>query len=141
MVVHSPSDKAINLLDIFGVAIKAIDTYQRHVGMLYKIDSEVRLCHLAFHLDLRDEPAGASYGWAEAGHDPANRRFMAAQCARLAKGADQIPYGLAQQGIAFDRATGRYIPQPAGSGFTCATFIAAFMKAFGYHLLQEDTWP
>jgi hypothetical protein len=141
MVIDAPGDKAISLLDTFGVAIKAIDSNQRHVGMLYRVDAGVRLCHLAFHLDLRDEPAGTSYFWAEAGLDAANRRFMAAQCARLAEGADKIPYGLREQGLCFDRTTGRYVPQPAGAGLTCATFIVVFLKAFGYHLLEEDTWP
>ena len=141
MVVHRSSDKPISLLDMFGVAIKAIDANQRHVGMLYKTNSEVRLCHLAFHLDLRDEPARMSYSWAEAGLDEFNRRFLAAECARMAAGANKIPYGLAEQGISFDRTTGRYIPHRAGRGLTCATFISAFLKAFGFPLLQEDTWP
>ena len=112
MVVHRPSDKPVSLLGIFGVAIKAIGANQRHVGMLYKLSSEVRLCHLAFYLDLRDELVGKSYCWAEAGLDESNRKLLAAQCARLAAGADKIPYGLAEQGISFDRSTGRYITAP-----------------------------
>jgi hypothetical protein len=139
MVIHRPSEKSINSLDRFGVAIKAIGSNQRHIGMIYKAQSQVRMCHLAFHLDLRDEPAAPSYFWAELGLDEANRKLLAAECARLA--GNRIPYGLAEQGISFDRTTCRYIPRPAGNGLTCATFVMAFLKAFGYPLLEEGSWP
>src|ERR1700740_2083056 len=102
MAVRSASDVPFESVSDFGVAIREIDTAQKHCAILYKLDGrQARFCHLAFHHDPRDEIAHRPYLWADAGLDPANRRFVAAWVGNLHRNKDNIPYGLDAAGCCF----------------------------------------
>ncbi len=129
--------------EILGVAIgtpNPDNTQQRHVGLIYRIDdSGPRLCHLAWHFMLKDEPLPADYFWGSSGLDPVNKVFMAAYVASLKRNASDVPYGIDYGGIYFDD-QGRYIVQPLGRGLTCATFILAVFTRNGFDLLETESW-
>ena len=118
------------------------DELPLHSGFLYKLDAGMpRISHLAWHLDLRDEPAADPYMWANVGLDEANSRFVAAWLADRGKNPALIPYGIDGAGASFDPETDEFVPPPVGKGLTCATYIAAVFKHLGFQLLQEDSWP
>ena len=136
-------DKDFSHVNYLGIAIKQVTPRQRHVALLYCLDnSEARLCHLAWHLDLRDEVASAkkSYYWAQVGLDEGNAHIAAVFCSRLLNGGkSEIPYGLSYAGDCFDE-HGRYLPLPTGKGLTCVTFVLAVMHHLGYELLNPTEW-
>jgi hypothetical protein len=142
MAVRSASDAPFERVSEFGVAIREIDPAQNHCAILYKLDGrEARLCHFADHHDLRDEITHAPYLWADAGLDPANRRFVAAWVGNLYINKDNIPYGLDSAGCCFDVATGEFITPPIGKGLTCSTFITSVLRSLGFDVLKESEWP
>ena len=127
---------------MLGVSAKAVDTDQLHCGILYKLDdAPVRMAHLAWHFDLRDEAAPSDYFWTEVNLDETNRRVLAAFASVIGSNEGGIPYGLDAAGAAFDRGTGEYIDPPIGKGLTCATFVVAVFGSYGFDLLNEDSWP
>ena len=144
MAVNQQSAHPFAPDEILGVAIgtpNPENTQQRHVGLIYRIDdSGPRLCHLAWHFMLKDEPLPADYFWGSSGLDPVNKVFMAAYVASLKQNASDVPYGIDYSGIYFDD-QGRYIVQPLGRGLTCATFILAVFARNGFDLVETENWP
>jgi hypothetical protein len=142
MAVRPASDAPFDGVSDFGVAIREIDHAQNHCAILYKLDGRVaRFCHFADHYDLRGEIAHDPYLWADAGLDPANRRFVAAWVGNLHINKDNIPYGLDSAGCCFDVATGEFITPPIGKGLTCSTFITTVLRSLGFDVLKEKEWP
>jgi hypothetical protein len=142
MVVRCAADASFDGVSDLGLAIREIRPGQNHCAILYKLDGRsARVCHLANHHDLRDEIARDPYLWANAGLDPANRRFVAAWVGNLHVNKDNIPYGLDSAGCCFDLATGEFIAPPIGKGLTCSTFITTVLRSLGFDLLREGEWP
>jgi hypothetical protein len=144
MAVSSASVRSAEQLDILGVGVLRSAPQQLHVVVLYRLAAEqTRACHLAFHLDLRDEPAADLTGlfWADAGLDDANKRVVAAFVANLHRNSANIPYGFDSEGCSFDRETAEFLPAPPGKGLTCATFVTGVFNFLGFQLLKHQDWP
>lgn len=141
MPVLCAPERKFDEVDGVAVAIRRIDANQLHCGLLYKSDDdETRLLHLAFHHRLLDEKPNEKYRWADVGLDPFNRQVFAALASLIAEGSPAVPYGFDASGVCFDPSTGKLIPPPLGKGLTCATFILAVFKTYGYELVDEGTW-
>jgi hypothetical protein len=141
MAVQPACDAPFEKVSDFGVAIRQFGPGQYHCGILYTLGREARLCHFAFHHDLRDEIAKEPYLWADAGLDPVNRRLVAAWVGNLRINNDNIPYGLDSAGCCFDVATGEFLSPPIGKGLTCSTFIMSVLRSLGFNVLKESEWP
>lgn len=138
------TDQLPNNLDTFGFAVHCDNA--KHVGILLHLDDgEVRLCHFAWHADLRNEPANTvaagRYVWGNSSLDIYNKRFLASNFNHISTAnANSLPYGLDASGACLDE-NNTFFPIPLGKGLTCATFIVAVMRSLGYPILQEETWP
>jgi hypothetical protein len=125
----------------FGLGIKEIKANQRHCGVIYRPDAElVRFLHLAFHFDLKDEVLNGTYWWAPSGLDQENQRLLAAFAIVIAEGHPSIPYGFDMDGVIFDKASGALLPAPPGRGLTCATFVLAMFRTYGFEPLLSQSW-
>ena len=131
--------------EVLGVAIGTPNPAyprQRHVGLIYRLDDSIpRLCHLAWHFKLEDEPLPTDYCWGTSGLDPVNKTVMAAYVALLQQNANEVPYGIDFYSDIYFDDNGRYIAQPIGRGLTCATFILAVFARNGFNLVESDGWP
>jgi hypothetical protein len=149
MAVHQSSARPFADVRHLGVVVRAVDgidpnePFGLHSGFLYKLDgAEPRFNHLAWHFDLRDEPASDDrYLWADTGLDEGNSRVMAAWLANRGAHPNNIPYGIDAQGVCFDKETQQFVPPPIGKGLTCATYIKAVFSHLGFIILDEGTWP
>jgi hypothetical protein len=143
--VHSVQQNPFDQVRPAGIAIRDLDSQQRHMGILHRDlgAKEVRLLHLAWHLDLRNETPIEGYLWI----DPAvpSRRLtqLAAVCRMvwLANGRDTIPYGFSPPSDCMDADTGKYLVGPTQHGLTCATFVLAVFHRAGLPLVQYASWP
>lgn len=143
MQVFNPSSKDIDDLDLLGIAVKEVQVDQRHVGLLYQDGlHSTRMCHLAWHHDLRDQAAPADYFWVEVELDDLNKLVVIGFCLKVIEKNQrgQVPYGLTYLGDYFDRDTGHYQKRSAGDGLTCATFVMAIFDPLGLPILDVDTW-
>jgi hypothetical protein len=113
-----------------------------HCGFVYLTDDgSPRICHLAWHHDLRDDPFTPNYLWHNIpGIDSVNRSYLAALLDELGQNPPNIPYGLDPGGSCFDE-NGKFLPPPLGKGLTCATFITAVLNARGFKIVDFSTWP
>jgi hypothetical protein len=112
MVVHRSADKPFADVNPLGVVVRSVRpldpgaSFALHSGFLYRLDDgEPRIQHLAFHLELEDEPAAAPYLWADVGLDEGNSRVVAAWLAVRGAMPQDIPYGLDSAGSCFDDQT------------------------------------
>ena len=139
MVMNNQSEISFDAAVPLGVAITQVNAQQRHIGIIYCIDGTPRLCHLASHHDLRDEPLPKKYLWGEIGIDEFSQSTVAAYVSEVSQNRE-IAYGLHSEGPCFDDA-GRYVPQTHGKGLTCATFVLEIFDVLGFSLLNRDEWP
>jgi hypothetical protein len=124
-----------------GLGIKETIHNQRHCGIIYRPDpDQVRFLHLAFHFDLRNEVLNGSYWWATCGLDEDNQLVLAAFASLLAKEDPAVPYGFDAEGMVFEEETGKLKEPPAGRGLTCATFVMAVFRTYGFEPLQASSW-
>lgn len=141
MPVLEPAERPFDEVRHVGVVITKVGGTQLHSGFLYKPEEEgARILHLAFHHDLRDQPAPSHYRWAQLGLDDVNLRIFLHFLHRVAERQPLIPYGFNADGTAIDPDTGDLIAPPAGHGLTCATFIIAALKAQGHDLVDKGSW-
>jgi len=134
------------MLDIQGaaVAILPIRAEQRHTGLIYKTDDELRMLHLAWHHRVRDEEASSVHSVPlklniiQSGLVATACGIVAARFGRL--GAEQLPYGLRHCASAFV-GEGKLNIAGRTSGLTCATFVLAVLDYAGIELLDIATWP
>ena len=139
-IVSAPADE-VSADVVFGFAIKEVGAGQRHCGALYSPnDDEVRFLHLAFHYDLRNELLNATYWWAKSGLQPENQMIMAALACNIAEADPPIPYGFDMQGNIFDPGSGELQPGPPGTGLTCASFVLAMLKTYGFEPIDFSKW-
>lgn len=148
--VHACVDVPFDKIEHVAIGVRQVHVGQRHVGILYRCKTptnalgEIRLLHLAWHHDLRDHIASASYSWVELNIPPARARVLARLCVRLAEvyqsGARKIAYALRYSDGRFDPASGEFLTKD-GHGLTCATFVLAVFASRRQHLVRTDEWP
>ncbi len=142
MPVVAGPDGSLEAPHHLGLAIKNIAGEQNHCGLLYRLDDgEVRMLHLAFHFDLRDEELRSDYWCAPAGLEVENQLVVAAFASAIANAKPNVPYGFDANGMVFDVVSGELLEAPAGRGLTCATFVLALFRTLGFEPLDEETWP
>lgn len=119
-----------------------VDPSGNHIGMLYqKSTGEVSLCHLANHHDLKFNAPRNIYKWVNLDSLAVmNKETIAAFIQALEDEHPDIPYGFNVDGVCFDQ-DGKYIPQPLGTGFTCATWVTALFAHIGFELADISSWP
>ena len=141
MSLLAASSEPIEAFDRLAIAIKRIQGEQLHCGFLYNTDEAgPRFAHLAFHFDLRDEKPDSRYRRADCGLDEYNKAFIASMLPRITNQRQQIPYSVNSDGISFNPATGVLNAAPLGKGLTCATFIIAVFRTYGFQLVREEEW-
>lgn len=141
MSVLEPSDRPFADAGNIGVVIEPTP-HGYHSGILYCLpDGQSRVVHLAFHHDLRDEEATLPFRWAHINLDEDNKILLAYLVSRIKGSGTLIPYGFDASGICFDPASGQLLPAPSGKGLTCATFILAALRTYGYELVDALSWP
>lgn len=146
MPYDDPRQRPVEELPHVGIAVCQINPDQRHIGILYRTSqNEVRLCHLAFHFDLRDQQIDSAglvqhgYVWTESGLDSVNASYLAAFCSTIhPRNEHSIPYGFTFNGECFDQ-NGRYI-DPPGRGLTCATFVIGVFHSQSYKFIRLEDW-
>lgn len=123
------------------------DEEQRHVGVLYRFgDKETSHLHLGFHHYLCDHKPelDGSNAWVGFNYlDEEEANIFATWLAKIwEKNSRRIPYGIMYwKGSHFSPSDGSYISSRLGCGLTCATFIIALFEAFGYDIVDIQTWP
>jgi hypothetical protein len=129
-----------------GVAISRVGD-GHHIGLLYRLDDSIKLLHLGWHRDLRDElvHAGFKYLWAPIGLTAVEQVALAGMAAEVSVNVrlTDFRYGLDWQYVEeeglFDEDE-KVIIYPVGKGVTCATFLYGLFKWWGYKLVAPDTW-
>lgn len=129
-----------------GIAITNIGE-GRHVGLLYRLDNSIRLLHLGWHRDLKDEQVDAAFDYLWAPIDLIKEEQialagMAAEVSVNTKPTD-FRYGIdwlhvENEGV-FDK-DNKIIIYPVGKGVTCATFLYGLLKSWGYMVVDSKTW-
>lgn len=119
--------------------------FGQHVGFAYWAeDRSIRLLHLGWHHDLRDEsPApGKRRVAAHVGLDDISSKVFCAILRNIPGFAPEIKYGLNWLGArgSFD-AMGKYTPPADSDGLTCATFISEAFEGAAFHVVDETSWP
>lgn len=141
-----PSDCGYLAGTYLGVAITRFGA-GHHVGLLYRLDDSVKLLHLGWHRDLRDEKVDATfkYLWAPFDLIREEQIAFAGMAATVSVNAEptDFRYGLdwlyvEKEGI-FDE-NKNIIIYPVGKGVTCATFLYGLFKCWGYTLVDSETW-
>jgi hypothetical protein len=143
-MLHACSDvDSFAALEHVGVAIKSFSPRQKHVGLIYRVDNDLNLLHLAWHIDLRNEPVKPGYFWGVCGlfvDDALNGKIFAARMLSVARNQGIIPYGVYANGKAFAE-NGSFVPFPEpGMGLTCATFVIQLFHSFGHAICDLSSW-
>lgn len=130
---------------ISGIIIAHVCGGQLHCGIAYKSEGQANALHLAWHYDLRDQPAQSLYShgyyFTLPSIDIIRQRVIAAKCRRISRAKEQeIPYGLLYEGATFDNDG---ILRLGGNehGLTCATFVMAVYASCGITLCDYAAWP
>lgn len=123
---------------ISGIIISHVGGGQLHCGIAYKSENQANALHLAWHYDLRDQPAESLYShgyyFTLPSIDTIRQRVIAAKCHRISQAKDQgIPYGLLYEGATFDD-DGILRLEGNEHGLTCATFVMAVYASCGITL-------
>jgi hypothetical protein len=142
--VHIATEKPFSEVRFVAVALKPIDETQRHIGLLHRGDDrhEPMMLHLAWHLDLRNEPARADYVWVDPTIHERRAKQVAAFCRRVwRQNGKSIPYAFSHPNDCFDPTTAQFLFGKTKLGLTCATFVLAVFHAVGLQLLDLDSWP
>jgi hypothetical protein len=139
--LHDPKVKPLDAIEVISLATKRTHL-GHHLGVIYRDpNATLRLIHLAWHYDLRDEPAPKSYFWIDMRLDPDIAPLVAELCtliARKYKGTG-LAYSIRPPGDRFDLTTGALLT-PKGRGFTCATFVTTLFGSVGCPLIKEEEW-
>lgn len=130
---------------ISGIIISHVGGGQLHCGIAYKSENQANALHLAWHYDLRDQPAESLYShgyyFTLPSIDTIRQRVIAAKCHRISQAKDQgIPYGLLYEGATFDD-DGILRLEGNEHGLTCATFVMAVYASCGITLCNYAAWP
>lgn len=127
------------------IAIAVVRDCQNHVGILHKEEdlNDVKLGHLAWHLQLKESPPKDSYLWIDPPIPTPRARQVAARCRQILRANKKggIPYAFSPPNDCFDEQTGSFLLGIARIGLTCATFVLAVFDAAGIRLADYNTWP
>jgi hypothetical protein len=126
------------------VAIAVVEAGQQHVGILHReeILDEVRLAHLAWHNQLKDNHTKDAYLWIELPIPERRARQVAARCRQILRANLRgIPYAFSPPNDCFDSETGRFLFGPSRLGLTCSTFVLAVFDSAGIRFADYATWP
>jgi len=126
-----------------GVAlgVSSLAERQRHAGVLHAHGAPARVLHLAWHALIREEglPHWIPFSWVQLRLQDDRAEAIAGLCRRIARRADQVPYGLIYEGGRL-REDGTAELRGREIGLTCATFVLAVFEGAGITLLALDTW-
>lgn len=128
----------------FSFSVDPKKGHVRHVGILLIDEStkEVRHLHLAWHDNLRFEPAGDIEWWMLPGVDPDRLVLVATEARHVwRENQSHIPYAFSQPVDCFDLVTHKYLFGPTKLGLTCATFVLAVFQCAGVPLVDCLSWP
>ena len=141
VVLRRFSDITVSTRPTAAVAIKAVSSAQRHIGLVYSKGENLWLLHLAWHYDLRNEFLGPTYFLVEHKFTPPRMRQVAARCRQIAKANPRgLPFAFSYPNGCFDGETGRYLFASSQIGLTCATFVLAVFEVAGLKLLEMESW-
>jgi len=145
LVCHKSASS--NSIQVVSVGIAETADNQRHVGILYRKNDQLRVCHLAWHCMLVDQLASETtsyqFDWVKIAIPDTPLRNIVSFLELIANSSngDEIPYSFLGQTQPFDRETGRYNPSVhEGDGLTCATFVLEVFKCLGLELLDESSF-
>ncbi len=132
-------------IDLVGIAICAIDSSHRHIGILHRSDTshELKLFELAMHCDLRNDSLVGEYLILRPGLDPDRLEQLAARCRQIWRKNKRagIPYGFSLPICCFSKESAEYLQGPTQFGLTCATFVLAVFDDVGIRLVNFVDWP
>jgi hypothetical protein len=117
---------------------------QQHAAIVYQ-DRDLHyksVLHLAWHNDLRSGPINNKYRCVPCEYfDSDELDFFAEQASRLyMQNKDSgIPYGFTYTGASVFNGDLRFF-EVSGAGLTCATFLLGFFDAFGFQILDLESW-
>jgi len=140
---HEITPNAVNFI---GIALSGQPCLngQRHIGIIYKehAGAHYKALHLASHLFLKnDNFCTKPFLWGQCPYDSINLLVMAGSCSLCAeKMANKIPYGINSEHINLDPNVGIIEISHDSDGMTCASFVMAYFKKYGYTLLDIDSW-
>lgn len=126
------------------VCVTRVSATQLHVGIGYRIESDLRLLHLAWHLKLTDAPLcdDPNYLGIRPNIPVMRQEEVALACERIyATNGRSVPYSFSAPNGCFDATTGDALFGPTKTGLTCATFVLAVFDSVGISLLKYDSWP
>lgn len=118
-----------------------------HCGVLFSVSQdEVRMLHLAWHKDLRNDPVAdkpmQKYAWVSPNLSRERALALVAWCRRIWKRHEKrgLAYGLRFDATIFHQ-TGEVRWGTDEVGLTCATFVLAVFRAARIELLRLGDWP
>lgn len=144
--VFTQEQRAVAEINHVAIAICAVPSTseQRHIGILHKESdsSDVKLLHLGWHYDLRDNTPGSHYLWVDPAIPTPRLRQVAARCRQVFRAnPNSIPYAFSPSNDCFDDQTSKFLLGPTRHGLTCATFVLAVFETAGLRLAKHETWP
>ena len=128
-------------VNIFGLAIIG-NRPQKHASLVYKDEGsgQLMLLHLATHNDLRCHPIRDPYYLVTCPYLEGEEDYWAEIADRVrAENPAGIPYGLKYSGDKHFSDAGKFL-NSRGAGLTCATFVVAFLKDYGFSFLDLSSW-
>jgi len=141
--VHKTTERSFAEVRHVAVALKAIDTAQRHIGVLHggRAAGDLFMLHLAWHLELRNDEPKPEYVWVDPPIPSARARQVAAFCRKVwRQNGRRVPYAFSVPNDCFNSVTGQFLFGPSRHGLTCATFVLAVFQATGFKMIDERTW-
>lgn len=115
-----------------------------HAGLLFRKNDGVHFLHLAWHCQLRCDPAedAPQLFWTTPDLTVTQLGALALVATQVAKrrAANDITYGIDRSGCHFEPTTGRFVSGGVGTGLTCASFVWALLRSQALSPLDIDTW-
>lgn len=141
MPVHVTGPDDIRHIAYFALAIKWNERVS-HLGAFFRdADDNLRLLHLAFHLELTNEAPKAGYAWCKIRDvDYLAEEQIALGFSRIAERYEDGKLSYSFDNDAEFEDDFSLTTDAPGTGFTCATFILRVLENRGLHLIDQATW-
>jgi len=142
--IFSQQQRPISDIRHAAIAIKSVDSTQRHIGMLHWDEEAAKtlLLDLAWHHELRNQSPRGDYIWIDPDIPSRRLRQVTAVCRKIWRSNEgALPYAFSPPNDCFDRDTGNFLIGPTNLGLTCASFVLAIFEAAGLQLARYETWP
>jgi hypothetical protein len=125
----------------FGAALTLNFSNGTHVGLVYRHEDRVLICHMALPFDLRNQPPSNHYFWDASPLSSRTQQILVSYLRLVAENnPNTIPYGFGYDGTYFDGNGNFTRANEIGAGLNCATFIMAIYQSLEIPLLREDSW-